>query len=280
MYRRPTSLVLPELVSLGMFITSESRLGGERRDGTTGLEIGFLEHGIVEWWNGEELEEAEPPSVLIDPPGDWQGGASAIVHPCTRYWLRFEFPDQGELPGVSRSTTLALRHSFDSIDRHFFPGDPSLAKLFVQLLDQQRQPGIFAEELSRALFHQILVMVLRNFEMVANEVSSPQIAAAKAYLADNYRMKVHIQDVAALAGYSVGHFHEVFLREVGLSPLQFQLKQRISQAKRALISTDSHITDIALDLGFSSSQYFSTAFRKVVGLTPAAYRQIRTTRRA
>lgn len=278
MYRSPDVLVLPDLVSLGMFITAESRLGGIRRDESIGLEIGFLEHGSVEWWNGQELEEADPMSVLIDPPGDWQGGVNAIVHPCSRYWLRFRFPDDGVLPGMSRSTTLAIQHGFQAIDRHFFPGDPRIGVLFAQLLEEQRHPGNHSEELSRSYFHQILISVLRTYDTVSSRTCSRKVEEAKRYLKENFREKLRMEDVAAVAGYSPGHFHEVFLKEVGLTPLQFQLRTRIYEAKRLLIKTDLNITDIGLDLGFSSSQYFSTTFRKLVGLTPAAYRQIRSAR--
>lgn len=278
MYRSPDILVLPDLVSLGMFITAESRLGGIRRDDSTGLEIGFLEHGSVEWWNGHELEEADPMSILIDPPGDWQGGVNAIVHPCSRYWLRFRFPEGGALPGMSRSTTLAIQHGFESIDRHFFPGDPSIGVLFARLLEEQRHPGNHSEELSRAFFHQILITVLRTYDTFSGRTFSAKIEKAKQYLRENFREKLRMEDVAAVSGYSPGHFHEVFLKEVGLTPLQFQLRARIYEAKRLLIKTDLNITDIGLDLGFSSSQYFSTTFRKIVGLTPASYRHIRSSR--
>ena len=57
MYRRPQALTLPELVSLGMFITSEPRIGGKRPGGPSELEIGYLERGSVEWWDGKDLEE-------------------------------------------------------------------------------------------------------------------------------------------------------------------------------------------------------------------------------
>lgn len=275
MYRRPDFLVLPELVSLGLFVTSESRLGGARQDGTGGHEIGFLEHGSVEWWDGQELDEAGPGSVLIDHPGDWQGGASAIVHPCTRYWLRFDFPERAGLPGLSASTTLSIKKSYETMARRHFPGSPVVRDLFQQLLIQQRDPDAFSEDFGRALFHQILISVLRDYERNRQRNVSSVIHKALDYFAANIGSDIRMGEVSALVELSTGYFHDVFLRETGFTPARYHLRLRIAAAKQSLIVTDRSITDIAIDLGFSSSQYFATTFRKIVGLTPIQYRQLR-----
>ncbi len=101
------------------------------------------------------------------------------------------------------------------------------------------------------------------------------MAVAREMIEQNFRNKIRVEDVARKSGYSLGYFHQVFLQETGLTPQQFQSRLRIVAAKKALVHTSQSITDIALDLGYSSSQYFSTSFRKLVGLTPASYRKIR-----
>jgi AraC-like DNA-binding protein len=260
-----------------MFVTSESRLGGVRQDGTGGLEIGFIEHGSVEWWDGEVLDEAGPGSVLIDHPGDWQGGASAIVHPCTRYWLRFNFPERSNLPGLSLSTTLSMKQSYDGMVRRHFPGSPGVRDLMRQLLQEQRDPDDFSEDFGRALFHQILISVLRDYERNRTRHVSSTIGKALEYFSANLGSDIHMGEVSALVGLSTGYFHDIFLRETGFTPARYHLRLRIAAAKEALIVTDRSITHIAVDLGFSSSQYFATTFRKVVGLTPVQYRQLRAT---
>ena len=276
MYRRPDFVLVPELESLGQFITAESRLGGARQDGSVGMEIGYLEEGSVEWWDGKHLQEAGPSSVLIDQPGDWQGGASAIVHPCRRYWLRFRFPKDSALPGLSLEATEALAEAFAKIRAHHFPGNPALRDLFRGLLEQQRDPTIFAEEYSRALFHQIMILVLRDYEMNQHKRISDTTRRAQDYLAANIDRDIHVEDVSALVHLSTGYFHELFQRETGTTPARYHQRLRITAAKRRLIEQHVSITDVAMELGFSSSQYFSTTFKKVVGLTPQSYRNLRS----
>lgn len=278
MYRRPDFVLVPELESLGQFITAESRLGGARQDGSVGMEIGYLEEGSVEWWDGKHLQEAGPSSVLIDQPGDWQGGASAIVHPCRRYWLRFRFPMDAALPGLSLEATKAMSEAFVRIRVHHFPGNPALRDLFTGLLEQQRDPSAFAEEYSRALFHQILILVLRDYEMNQHKRISATTLRAQEYLAANIDQDIRVEDVSALVRLSTGYFHELFQRETGTTPARYHQRLRISAAKRRLIEHGASITDVAMELGFSSSQYFSTTFKKVVGLTPQSYRNLRSIR--
>lgn len=275
MFRRPTPLVLPELISLGWCRTDYSRLGGPRADGMGGFEVGYLERGSLEWWTEEGLVEAGPGSVIIDRPGDWQGGVNAIVHPCQRYWIRFNFPETGALPGLSTTTTSDLEHWFRGQTRRHFPASPRHKGHFEQLLDLQRSPGAFAEEASRAIFHLILFLAVHDGERQDEVVHSPTILAAIAYFDDHLTEDCHVDSVADYVGLSVGYFHELFVREIGVTPSQYHLRRRIAAAKRELIYSDVSVTSIAANMGFSSSQYFATAFRKVVGLTPTEYRTLR-----
>jgi len=66
------------------------------------------------------------------------------------------------------------------------------------------------------------------------------------------------------------HFESGF----NMSPKQFQTKARLSEAKNLLANTAMTITDIALDLGYSSSQHFSVDFRRKFGQSPNALRKV------
>jgi AraC-like DNA-binding protein len=80
-------------------------------------------------------------------------------------------------------------------------------------------------------------------------------------------------EMAARVHLSPAHFTVAFKREVGQTPLEFITGLRIDEAARRLANeVDSSITDIALDLGFSTSQYFSLVFRKTRGCTPSEWR--------
>ena len=64
-----------------------------------------------------------------------------------------------------------------------------------------------------------------------------------------------------------------FRQELGMTPIAYLNRYRVAQAKRLLKETDSTITQIALDVGFSDSGYFSRVFRREAGMSPDAYRR-------
>lgn len=70
------------------------------------------------------------------------------------------------------------------------------------------------------------------------------------------------------------HFTDVF----GVSPKQYQLYNRIEESRRLLENTGMSVTNIAMELGFSSSQHFATQFRAVAGMSPSVYRRQNTVR--
>lgn len=81
-----------------------------------------------------------------------------------------------------------------------------------------------------------------------------------------------LDSLGRIAGQSPKHLSEQFKRHFGVGFRKFLLQARIKEAKTLLRTTDAPVTDIALDLGFSSSQTFARAFKSETGTTPSAWR--------
>ncbi len=82
-----------------------------------------------------------------------------------------------------------------------------------------------------------------------------------------------IDTLAHQAALSPSHFINQFKRLTGLPPHQFLLKCRLDEAKIRLCKTRLPITRIAQDLGFCTSQHFSTHFKRATGIKPLAWRK-------
>jgi AraC-like DNA-binding protein len=82
-------------------------------------------------------------------------------------------------------------------------------------------------------------------------------------------------DVAALAAQahvSPSHFARSFREAYGETPHQFLLAKRIERAAFLLRETDRPVTEISLDVGWRSLGTFSSTFKRLLGVTPSAYR--------
>jgi AraC family transcriptional regulator, L-rhamnose operon regulatory protein RhaS len=270
--------LLPELVSLGWRTFSQGTPGGPRPSTIQTYEICFVDRGSVEWWIDDKLYEAGPKSLFINRPGEWHGGESGFVQPCEMYWLQFYLSPKGKLPGLINETQLELKTAFETMQHRSFAASAVIKTFFDQLMSEHRQPRPYSLELARAAFHQLLITTVRDHARKDASSYSEGIAKALSWINKNLEQELYSDDVAEIAGLSVAQFYKRFVEEVGLTPADYHIRQRIFLAKQKLRGTDSSITEIAHELGVSSSQYFATVFKKVVGVTPKEYREIRRSR--
>lgn len=82
--------------------------------------------------------------------------------------------------------------------------------------------------------------------------------------------------LAASVGLSVSRYNAVFRAETGLSPHAWVVNRKIERACKMMRNHSISITEVALELGFSSSQHFATTFRAHQGVTPSEWRRQRS----
>jgi len=99
------------------------------------------------------------------------------------------------------------------------------------------------------------------------------VRQAMAYLHEHYADPISREDLARHVGLSDDYLTSCFHKELGMTPVAYLNRYRVHQAKQLLTYTHKSITEIALDVGFSSSSYFSRIFRRETGVSPEAYRR-------
>lgn len=83
-----------------------------------------------------------------------------------------------------------------------------------------------------------------------------------------------LSDAVAESGFDKDYFRRCFKAEVGKTPTRYLIDLRIAKAKQ-LLEDPKHfsVEAIARSCGFADSLYFSTCFKKHVGLSPLSYRK-------
>ncbi len=95
---------------------------------------------------------------------------------------------------------------------------------------------------------------------------------ATAWLKEHFAEGIRMDNLVDYMGYSRSRLFDLFREHTGLSPADYLARHRIKVARRMLAQTDRRVSEIAKACGFSSAQYFNTAFRRQTGLTPSAWR--------
>jgi AraC-like DNA-binding protein len=87
-----------------------------------------------------------------------------------------------------------------------------------------------------------------------------------------YAQPLDIRELAGVASVSEAHFIRTFRATFGETPHRYLQRRRVERAMFLLRETDRSITDICLDVGFTSLGSFSRTFRDIVGINPTDYR--------
>jgi AraC-like DNA-binding protein len=143
-------------------------------------------------------------------------------------------------------------------------------RLEVEL--KAREPGFGF--MATAAFMQIIGLLSRCYGRSRSTDGRAllRIGEALSHLERNIHREVNLEELAKMAHMSQRSFLRVFQSATGTSPLAWVIEQRINRACSLLRHTERRITEIAFDVGFNDSNYFTRQFRKINGLSPRDYR--------
>ena len=99
------------------------------------------------------------------------------------------------------------------------------------------------------------------------------LCRARDLLGGAYDRPLSIRDVARRAGVSPFHFIRQFQALFGETPHQFRIRARLNRAKQLLATSDYSVTDVCMEVGFSSLGSFSDLFARRIGAPPSSYRR-------
>ena len=85
-----------------------------------------------------------------------------------------------------------------------------------------------------------------------------------------------LEDLMRIAHMSRSHLMRIFRKATGQTPIEYLIRLRIQKAMHLLRSTDLSITEIALEVGFNDSNYFSRQFNRILGRSPRDFRKTRS----
>jgi AraC-like DNA-binding protein len=95
------------------------------------------------------------------------------------------------------------------------------------------------------------------------------VARAVRWIRDHYREAFRVEDVARLAGMSVSAFHRNFQAVTAMSPIQFQKRIRLQEARLLVTSGAGDVTGIGYRVGYESPSQFSREYRRLFGVPPS-----------
>lgn len=115
--------------------------------------------------------------------------------------------------------------------------------------------------------------VVDSFARVSNTGLS-KVEQMAGFIAQNYTQKITVQDVADLVGLNQNYAMNLFQKSFGTTLISYLTQLRLSHAQRLLTTSDTPITDIAMQSGFQSISRFNDVCSNAFGCSPRQYRKL------
>lgn len=150
-----------------------------------------------------------------------------------------------------------------------------IKKIISIVSSNRNHKSVLSKLATQQLIISLLQTKFRNLILTSTySDSNNRLFAAVDYIRNNIEKALSIDEIASVAFMSKQSFFRHFKNEMGLTPNDFILKEKINKAKQLLKKDfEQSVSDIAYSLSFSSASYFIQIFKKLTGLTPKKYRQ-------
>ena len=247
------------------------------------LRLYYVVDGKFEWIIDGQHHILYPGDLAVILPGKIFGGEKDFLDIGTVSWLhiRLEQLEQNGKMIIGKWSSISANESRTIGKILMLNNSPVLSKLkeagtILQAMQQeiQNQEIGYATRFNQ-LTDEIFILIARQLTKQNNSRRDfPQtFMKLEQTLRDNLSHQWTVEEMAALVGLGTTAFSEKVKSYTGFSPLNYLINIRISEAIKLLKRKDVNVTDIALDIGFYSSQHFATTFKKLTGYTPSEFRK-------
>ena len=206
--------------------------------------------------------------VFIAFPDEIHGTNDIPVSVGEIYWFQLDVSNPKEFLFMNEDTAIHMIENLRALPHHVVQANAEEMRPLIQqafyLAQKNEEPDFIASYLQ--LFLYLLIHSANNEKFAL----SPDIGRTLNYILDNITEELPLEELAALANLSCSQYKQKFKKQLGISPRHFINQQKIEYSKLLLLEGMS-VTDIAMLLGFTTSSYFSTVFKKYTLYTPTEY---------
>lgn len=191
------------------------------------------------------------------------GGSVSLSHPEPVEVLAVAFEPQA-LP------TGADAPPFDMVD----PGVRALAHELRRVLMQEAEPDrAYLEAVGRAMLVRAVHALAHRDPAAGRALIAPfKLRRVVEHIEAHLAEPITVAELAGLSDLSTAYFARLFRQATGEAPHAFILSRRVARVQELLAGGDLDLATVAYRAGFSSHAHMTTAFKRKLGLSPAAYR--------
>lgn len=172
-----------------------------------------------------------------------------------------------------------LPWQLDTHDFAHFQNTPELTSTLERLVQLSRDTGRIKDVLATFTIQEMLVRLMQTqarqliFNNYTQHLTSHRFAHVVQYIKQHLTEQITVEKLSALACMSKATFFRVFKRELGLTPIEYIIQERLAEAKRLLRNPLTSVADVCFRAGFNNTAYFQKLFKQYEGMTPGLYKK-------
>jgi AraC-like DNA-binding protein len=173
------------------------------------------------------------------------------------------------------------RDNFWKLDErnYFFYNNEDLASTINKLIEICQSKSITKDVLADLTLQELLIRIIQTQTLKAydnNEVkeTSSYLSQVINIIKNSLVQKINLNIIAKNAGMSTATLYRLFKKELGISPIEYIMLERIKIAKKLLKDQNLYIKNVSFEAGFDDCNYFIRAFKQYEGITPRQYQQM------
>lgn len=161
-------------------------------------------------------------------------------------------------------------------ENYFFYNNVELAATINKLIKECMGDSITKDAIADLTLQELIIRIIqtqtakRFSEEKLIDMNSP-ITPSIHFIRQNISASISLKDLSDKACMSTTSFYRYFKRELGMSPIEFILNEKIKYAKKLLSNPNIHINEVSYASGFEDCNYFIRLFKKYEGVTPKQY---------
>lgn len=234
------------------------------------LEICYLAKGRQMYRVRQQDYVLKGGDVFVTLPGEVHSTGESPQEKGKLYWVQFLLPRRTRsFLNADAAAAADLVARLRRLPHRHFAGNPILGRLLDEIIVAADAPLTPLQRL--AIQNRLTDFLLRVLELAQQPPRSSvtrAISELLRYIDVNLHQKLPLAELAARSSLSLPRFKARFKLEVGIPPAEYVVRCRIAAARRRLSQPGITITRVAMDLGFPSSQYFATVFKRFTGRQP------------
>lgn len=277
----PEQSGVPDVVHFGRYNYVRAGPGLSLHAHKQAMEFCFLLRGRQTYRVGSRYYRLAGGDVFVTFPDEPHSTGDTPEEKGILYWFIVKIPTPGKsFLGLSDREAKALRTALIRLPSRRFRSTKR-AHALLDNIAAAYFTGKSAPLRTLAMHNQFIALLL---EVVAAAHTRGRHAGRATAIIDRITRLIEAKlseplrmtELAAQSGLAIPRFKVWFKEQTGVPPGEYVLRMRVEEARRRLTETNTSITTLSYDLGFSSSQYFATVVKRYTGRTP---RQLRAARR-